>query len=190
MILYRLWLPRIVVNDCAKITWIILRDGGIIKKVLIAVVWPQSSWVNLLTFFSDSIHLLIATTEDPERSLRAVIASMMILMVAILICLDKDSYFGCDVNVYLQNFLFMKKQKAKHKGMWRPFEAPIKNPRIFILIGLRRWHPLVAIWHERWRGLKRDYSIGRIILSVWDLFHDFLMMMSLSSSSSSTTQRC
>ena len=37
-----------------------------------------------LTFFSVSIHLVMAGTEDPVRSLRARIASLMRAMVAIL----------------------------------------------------------------------------------------------------------
>ena len=36
-----------------------------------------------LTFFSDSIHLLIAWTEDPLRSFNSLIASLMISIVAI-----------------------------------------------------------------------------------------------------------
>lgn len=40
---------------------------------------------NRLTFFSVSIHLFMAGTEDPVRSLRAPIASLMISIVAIVV---------------------------------------------------------------------------------------------------------
>jgi hypothetical protein len=41
--------------------------------------------MKILTFFSDSIHLLIAVTEDPVRSFRAPTASLMISRVAIVV---------------------------------------------------------------------------------------------------------
>jgi hypothetical protein len=41
---------------------------------------------NRLTFFSVSIHLFMAGTEDPVRSLRAPIASLTISIVDIVVC--------------------------------------------------------------------------------------------------------
>ena len=46
--------------------------------------------MKILTFFSDSIHLLIAITEDPVRSLRAPMASLMISIVAIVDETDRE----------------------------------------------------------------------------------------------------
>lgn len=45
-----------------------------------------------LTFFSDSIHLLIATNEDPVRSLRAAMASLIMSRVAIVIFVPRTEW--------------------------------------------------------------------------------------------------
>ena len=76
---------------CPKISWsMYMVDGDFRAKKTKFSVHDRSDKrcsysTNLRTFFSDSIHLLIAATEDPVRSFRAPIASLMIPIVAIVL---------------------------------------------------------------------------------------------------------
>ena len=68
---------------------------------------------SFLTFFSDSIHLLMAMTEDPVRSLRAKIASITIWIVAILIVCQGFSLLSTltSIIIMLSFFFFSEKQE-------------------------------------------------------------------------------
>ena len=83
---------------------------------------------SFLTFFSDSIHLLMAMTEDPVRSLRAKIASVIIWIVAILIVCQGFSLLSTltSINNALL-FLFFWKTKNIERGLkllFRLFQNP------------------------------------------------------------------